>query len=66
MVWAAFRGMKRSDLYALSRDPKVKRNGYSANSYLELLDDSLLGIYGPGLIFMQDNASIHTAKKVKK
>ena len=38
--------------------------GYSANSYREFLNDNLLGIWQPGLIFMQDNAPIHKAKKV--
>ena len=64
MVWACFWGMQRSNLYALERDLKAKRNGYSANSYLRVLEDNLPGVYEPGLIFMQDNASIHTAKKV--
>jgi transposase len=41
------------------------RGGYSANSYLEILDDQLPQIYEPGMTFMQDNASIHTAKRVK-
>ena len=40
--------------------------GYSANSYIEVLKDNLLGLWEPGLIFMQDNAPIHTAKKVIK
>ena len=40
--------------------------GYSANSYLEILDDNLLGIWQPGLIFMQNNAPIHKAKKVMR
>ena len=64
MVWACFWGMQRSNLYALERDLEAKRNGYSANSYLRVLEDNLPGVYEPGLIFMQDNASIHTAKKV--
>ena len=57
---------ERSDLYKLARDFEAKKMGYSANSYLELLNDNLLGIWEPSLIFMQDNALIHTAKKVKK
>ena len=38
--------------------------GYSANSYIELLNDNLLGIWHPGHILLQDNAPIHKAKKV--
>ena len=66
MVWGAFWRRERSDLYKLARDFEAKKMGYSANSYLELLNDNLLGIWEPGLIFMQDNALIHTTKKVKK
>ena len=40
--------------------------GYSAKSYLKVLDDNLLSCYEPGLIFMQDNAPIHTAHKVRQ
>jgi hypothetical protein len=65
MVWGCFWGGGRSDLYLLNRDPTSKRGGYSANSYLELLDDQLPSCWQPGLVFMQDNASIHCAKKVK-
>jgi transposase len=66
MVWAAFSGKGgRSELYVMERDPEAPRGGYSANSYLKLLDEMLPTLYEPGLIFMQDNASIHTAKKVK-
>ena len=64
MVWAAFWGDNRSDLYKLARDFAAKKMGYSANSYIELLNDYLLGIWQPGLIFMQNNAPIHKAKKV--
>ena len=66
MVWAAFWSKGRSDLYKLARDFESKKLDYSANSYLEILDDNLLGIWQPGLIFMQNNAPIHKAKKVMK
>jgi len=62
MIWACFWGMKRSNLYALERDFKSKKQGYSARSYIHVLDDNLLGIYQLGLIFMQNNAPIHTIK----
>ena len=35
MVWAAFWGEGRSDLYKLARDFEAKKMGYPANSYLE-------------------------------
>ena len=66
MVWAAFWREGRSDLYKFARDFESKKLGYSANSYLEILEDNLLGIWQPGLIFMKDNAPIHKAKKVMK
>ena len=65
MVWAAFWSKERSDLYALDREFEAKKHGYSAKSHIQVLDDNLLGIYQPGLIFMQDNASIHTVKATK-
>ena len=65
MIWGAFRGSERSDLYMLERDWKSKKHGYSAASYIKILNDNLSGLYEPGLVFMQDNASIHSAKKTK-
>ena len=66
MIWAAMWGENQSELTVLVRDPEAKRNGYSANSYLKVLEENLYSIWEPGLEFMQDGASIHTAKKVKK
>ena len=66
MIWAAFWEDDRSDLYKLTRDFASKKMEYSVNFYLEILNDNLLGIWEPNLIFMQDNASIHKAKKVMK
>ena len=64
MVSAAFWGDgQRSDLLILERDFESKR--YSANSYLAL-KDLVVPNYTDDLIFMQDNASIYTAKKKKK
>ncbi len=37
---------------------------YSTTIYLESTTQALYGIYQPGLILMQDNAPIHTAKAV--
>ena len=65
MVSAAFWGdRERSDLLILERDFESKKQGYSANSYLALLEDLVLPNYMNDLIFMQDNAPIHTARKV--
>ena len=50
----------------MERDEDSKKKGYSANSYIAVLEDQLPTIYNPGMKFMQDNAPIHTAGKVKK
>jgi len=64
MMWACFWGLERSNLYALERDFETKKQDYFAKSYIHVLDDNLLGIYQSGLIFMQDNVSIYTAKAI--
>ena len=66
MIWGAIHGDGRSDVVIMERDPDAAKSGYTANSYLIVLNDQLPRIYQPGMTFMQDNASIHTAKKVKK
>src|SRR6266487_50662 len=65
MVWAAFWGFgNRTPLYIIDRDFESKKNGFSANSYIEVLD-AHVQYMNNDLVFMQDNASIHTAQKVK-
>ena len=67
MVSAAFWGNgERSNLLILERDFESKKYRYSTNSYLALLEDLIIPNYTDDLIFMQDNAPIHTAKKVKE
>ena len=66
MVWACFHGEGRSDFYKLARDFEVKKMGYSAALYIEVLEDNLLGIWESGFVFMQDNVFIHKVKKVTK
>jgi len=65
MVWGAFWGDGRSDLNKMERDPLAKNDGYSAKSYVKILEDNLPGIWTPGLIFMHDNAPIHNAGPAK-
>lgn len=65
MVWGAIWKGGRSDLVIMTRDEASPRGGYSANSYIDILDEQMPICYEPGRIFMQDNARIHTAKKVK-
>lgn len=69
MVWGCFWDHGRSDLYIMDRDFESKKHGYSANSYIEVLDGQvepwIEELDDPGYIFMQDNAPIHTAHKVR-
>ena len=44
MVWAAFWGEGRSNLYKLAKDFESEKMSYSANLYLKILDDNLLRI----------------------
>jgi transposase len=48
----------------MERDEESKGGEYSANSYLKVLKEEMLKCFKPGRVFMQNNASIHTAKKI--
>ena len=69
IVWGCFWKRNgvigRSDLYIFDRDFESKKHGYSACLYLEVLEDQIPKCWQPGLVFIQDRASIHTAKAVK-
>jgi hypothetical protein len=67
MVWGCFWDLGRTSLYIMDRHFESLKHGYSANSYLEVLEAEVWLVYQVvdlGYVFMQDNASIHTAKKV--
>jgi DDE superfamily endonuclease len=64
MIWGAIYGNGRSDIVLLERDPDSEKSGYTANSYLAVLREQIPRTYEPDRKFMQDNARIHTAKKV--
>jgi hypothetical protein len=65
MVWAAFWGFgNRTPLYIIERDFESKKNRFSANSYIDVLDAHAQYISND-TCFIQDNASIHTVQKVK-
>jgi len=70
MVWACFwyedGAIRRSELYIMDRDFESKKHGYSARSYIEVLDENLPNCWSPGLVFMHDNAPIHTAYTVRQ
>ena len=65
MVQGAIQKGGRSDLMIMTRDKEANQKGYSVNSYLDVLNDQMEVCFKPGRTFMHDNASIHTAKKVK-
>ena len=65
MIWGAIWIGGRSDLVVMERDSNSPKNGYTANSYLKVLDDQLSDDWLEEMHFVQDNAPIHTAKSVK-
>ena len=46
-------------------DPESKCERVTSAIYLEVLEDQLPTLWEPDLAFMQDNASIHTAKIIR-
>jgi transposase len=50
----------------MERDEESSGGGYTANSYIKILDKILLPAYYPGYQYQQDNARIHTAKKTQE
>ena len=69
IVQGCFWDTRQSNLYIIDQDFESAKHRYLANSYLEVLEAEVAPIYAtldPGYLFMQDNAAIHTAKKVKE
>lgn len=65
MVWGAFSGNTKSQLVVMTRDPTAKKNGYTARSYIHVLEDQLDRVCPPeSHTFQQDNAPIHKARVV--
>lgn len=53
IIWGAFYGRgEQSGLLWLGRDPDAKRNGYTAASYVGVLNEELSTLFEPGLLFM--------------
>jgi Transposase/DDE superfamily endonuclease len=68
MVWGCFWDTGRSNCYIMDRDFESAKHGYSARSYLEVCEAEVAPIFqelDDGYLFMQDNASIHTAYSVR-
>jgi DDE superfamily endonuclease len=69
MVWGCFWDKGRTSLYIIDYNFESLKHGYSANSYLEVLNAEVDFWYqslSSGYVFMQDNVSIYTARKVRK
>jgi hypothetical protein len=49
----------------MERNSEGARGGYTANSYIQALDEGLIPYYQPRIISQQDNAPIHKATVVK-
>ena len=62
MVWGAIWREGRSPLVFLERDENSPRKGYSARSYIKVLEKGLRPYYNGTRHFQQDNAKIHIAK----
>ena len=65
MFWAAFSQISRTGLILLNGDSDSIRKGVTARVIIDLYQNQLLNILGPGDIFMQDNAPVHTARIVR-
>jgi transposase len=62
MFWAAFGQDRRTGLVPLDGDPESRRGGVTAKVIVDLYQAFLPTILQPGDIFMQDNATVHTAR----
>ena len=68
MVWGSFWDLRRSRCYIMDRDFESAKHGYSTESYLEVLEAEVKPIFeelDARYLFMQDNASIYRAYKVR-
>ena len=66
MFWAEFMFNMCTDLVMMKGDPDVPCGGVTAFVYFGILKEHLPTILKEDTIFMQDNASVYTAKIVKE
>lgn len=66
MFWGAIRYGLISELILCDGDPESKRGGVTARVYKEILEEELPKLIEPHVIFMQDNASIHTSRLLRE
>lgn len=66
MVWAMIgQSVQESELIIMERDDSSPRNGYTASSYTDTLEEGLLPHYD-AQTFQQDNAPIHNANHTRQ
>jgi hypothetical protein len=41
MIWGAIYSDRRLDIVIMDRDPNLKKSGYTANSYIAVLNDQI-------------------------
>ena len=51
MIWGAIDAGGRSDVVMMKRDEDAPRRGYSARSYLEVLEEQIPRTWQPGMTF---------------
>jgi hypothetical protein len=67
MIWGAINLLDaKLELGLMERDEESPGGGYTAGSYIKILDENFLYAYYPGYQYQQDNARIHTAKKTQE
>ena len=67
MIWACFEdNNQKSDLVYMPGNPESKKGGVTSAVYMKVIDEQLPTLWEPGLIFIQDNARIHTACIIKE
>ena len=64
MIWGGIWHNGRSDCAFLQRDSNAPKNGYSSESYMDVLEQEIPCIWSPGYTFIQDNAGIYTSRRV--
>ena len=65
MVWVAFSAYGRSSLIICKKDPDAPREEVTGHTYLRLLQQQLLFLMRPNMIFLHDNALIHISHNVR-
>lgn len=61
MIWDLFRRRRRSKSVIVERDKSAWCSEYTANSYVETLEEGLIQICGPRNVFQQYNKAINRA-----